>query len=302
MNLDQMLYLVELDRSATISQAAKNLSISQAGLSQSLDKLEAELGVKLFNRTRNGTSTTLAGKQIINHAMEIENQLGMMRKVADKQRLAVDPPLRIGVMNEVPKSLLNWLLQFQDNHPQFKASIEEANSQQIIESVKNDEYDLGLIAINKSHYELLNSLSFNKIGQGQFKLYMTANHYLATYPDPIPINLIREQEFALFTDDYIPEFVSKIEKKYGALNVIVQSTAFRVILETMKKFQAVSIIRDSQIKNRLYDIQQSQLVERDLNMLDMKNDLDFQYGLINKPEKQFTVLQSEFIKGIKDFG
>lgn len=54
MNLDQMLYLTELGKTKTISQAAKNLNISQAGLSQSLDKLEEELGLRLFNRTRSG--------------------------------------------------------------------------------------------------------------------------------------------------------------------------------------------------------------------------------------------------------
>lgn len=302
MNLDQMLYLVELDKTKTISQAAHNLSISQAGLSQSLDSLERELGVKLFNRTRNGTRATEAGLKIISHAKQIENQLGMMRNIADKERVSTDPPLKIGVMNEVPESLLNWLLRFQDLHPQFKASIEEANSGSIINGVKAEKLDVGLIAINRTHFNLLDSLSFNKIAQGQFKLYMTANHYLADYPNPIPMDLIREQEFALFTDDYIPEFISKLEQKYGELNVIVQSTAFRVIFESMKKFQAVSIIRDSQVKSRLYDFEQGSLVEHDLSSRDLTNDLNFQYGLINLPNKQFTSLQEEFIAGINGIG
>lgn len=77
MNLDQMLYLTELGKTKTISQAAKNLNISQAGLSQSLGKLEEELGLQLFNRTRSGITITEAGKQVVAHAKAIENQLGV---------------------------------------------------------------------------------------------------------------------------------------------------------------------------------------------------------------------------------
>lgn len=298
MNLDQMLYLTELGKTTTISQAAKNLNISQAGLSQSLDKLEEELGLKLFNRTRNGTSITDAGRQVVAHAKTIEDQLGQIRQFSTQQRTVVDPPLRFGVMNEVPSSLLNWLLQFQDQHSQFKAYLQEASSIQIIQDVKKGDYDVGLIAINKSNYGLLDDLDFTEVGQGQFKLYMTPNHYLAKHPDPIPLSLIREQEFALFIDDYISDYVGKIGQKYGELNIILQSTSFRVVLETMRKFQAVSIIRNSQMHNRLYDFEKEDLVEHSLDMFDFKADQAFRYGLIRQCQTQLTELQEAFIKGI----
>lgn len=298
MNLDQMLYLTELGKTKTISQAAKNLNISQAGLSQSLDKLEEELGLRLFNRTRSGITITEAGKQVVAHAKAIENQLGLIRQYSTQQRTVVDPPLRFGVMNEVPNSLLNWLLQFQDQHSQFKAYLQEASSIQIIKGVKTGDYDAGLIAINKAHFALLEELDFTEVGQGQFKLYMTPNHYLADHPDPIPISLIREQEFALFIDDYISEYVGKIEQRYGALNIIMQSTSFRIVLETMKKFQAVSIIRNSQLHNRLYNFEKQAMVEHNLDMFDFKDDQAFRYGIIRRPGKQLTNLQTQFVTGI----
>jgi len=298
MNLEQMAYLVELKRTQTLSQAARNLNISQAGLSQSLDSLEAELGVKLFTRTRNGTRPTKAGEKIIGHAQEIETQLQMMQKFADQQKRVIEPPLRLGVMNEVPSSLLNWLLTFQDEQPQFRAYLKEADSEQIIAGVKAGAYDVGVVAVNTAQLAALTGVNFTEIGRGQFKLYMTANHYLADYPDPIPLSLLKEQEFALFIDDYIAAFVADVSAQAGPLNVILQSTSFRVVLETMKKFQAVSIIRNTQVQNRLYDFEQNSLVEHELGGLGSNQNPEFKYGVIQLPNQPLTPVQQRFISGI----
>ncbi|MFC6290197.1 LysR family transcriptional regulator [Levilactobacillus angrenensis] len=299
MNLEQMAYLVALKQSTTLSQAARQLNISQAGLSQSLDSLEAELGIKLFTRTRSGTRPTKAGEKIIGHAQEIEAQVQMMQKLANQQNDLSEPPLRVGVMNEVPSSLLDWLLTFQDEQPQFKAYLKEDDSEQIIAGVKNDDYDIGIIAVNAAEQRALHSLDFREIGQGEFKLYMTANHYLADYPDPIPLALLKEQEFVLFIDDYISEFMAAVTTQTGPLNVMLQSTSFRVVLETMKRFQAVSVIRDTQVRNRLYDFEQNSLVEHTLGNLGGNLARTFKYGVIRLPGKRLTTIQDEFIKGIK---
>lgn len=298
MNLEQMAYLVELKRTQTLSQAARNLNISQAGLSQSLDSLEAELGVKLFTRTRNGTRPTKAGEKIISHAQEIETQLQMMHKFANQQKQVVEPPLRLGVMNEVPSSLLNWLLTFQDEQPQFRAYLKEADSEQIIAGVKAGAYDVGVVAVSAAQLGELKGMAFTEIGRGQFKLYMTANHYLANYPDPIPLSLLKEQEFALFIDDYISAFVVDVSAQVGPLNVILQSTSFRVVLETMKKFQAVSIIRNTQVQNRLYDFEQNSLVEHELGGLGRNQNPEFKYGVIQLSNQPLTPVQKRFIAGI----
>ncbi|MFJ8527537.1 LysR family transcriptional regulator [Bacillus sp. NPDC094106] len=71
MNLEQMEYIKEISRTQSISLAAKNLHVSQAAVSQSISLLERELGVKLFIRSRLGTTPTKEGKNIIRKALEI---------------------------------------------------------------------------------------------------------------------------------------------------------------------------------------------------------------------------------------
>lgn len=297
MNLDQMHYIVELEKSKSFSQAAYNLNISQSGLSQSIDNLENELGIKLFKRTRMGSTPTLTGLKIIKHAKEVEKQFYLMKLEVSESVKVVDPPLRMAVMNEVPSTLLDWLLKFQEQEPNFKAYLQEDTVKNVIDGVKQDKYNVGLIAIDHSSLHLLDSLNFRAIGSGQFKMYTTANHYLADYQGPIPLKLVLEQEFALFIDDYIEEFVNKLESQYGDLNIIVQSTSFRVIFETMRKFQAVSIIRDTQLNNRLYSTGENDLLAHEicgLNTADQK----FRYGLITRENQRLTPLQEQFVRGV----
>ncbi|WP_265747137.1 LysR family transcriptional regulator [Ligilactobacillus pabuli] len=281
-----------------MSRAAKNLNLSQSGLSQSLDKLEAELGVQLFQRTRLGSRPTLAGLKVITRAKEIEKQLGLMQ--TDLSELAVPTaPFRLGVMNEVPSTLLDWLLKFQAGQPNFRAYLAENTVREIIRAVKAQEYDAGLIAVDQAAVHLLDGLDFRAIGSGQFKLYTTANHYLANYQGPLPLELVLEQEFALFIDDYIAAFVKKLARQTDELNVIVQSTSFRVILETMRKFQAVSIIRDTQIDRRLYASSADPLIPHEIADVGQVSGQHFRYGIITRAGQSLTPLQEKFLQGIR---
>src|SRR5690625_3230987 len=71
MRLDQLIYLVEIDRFKSISLAAEKLYVSQPTVSQAINSLEIELGKKLFNRSRSGTIPTEYGEEIIEKAKEI---------------------------------------------------------------------------------------------------------------------------------------------------------------------------------------------------------------------------------------
>lgn len=298
MNLEQMHYVVELAQSKTISRAARNLHLSQSGLSQSLDKLEAELGVQLFQRTRLGSTPTSAGLKVIARAKEVEKQLGLMQ--TDLSELTVPTePFRLGVMNEVPSTLLDWLLKFQEEETSFRAYLEENTVGQIIQAVQEKRYDAGLIAVNQTATQLLTGLDFREIGSGQFQLYTTANHYLADYQGPLPLELVAEQEFALFIDDYIADFAKQLARRTGELNVIVQSTSFRVILETMQKFQAVSIIRDTQINHRLYASLGQGLIAHEIAGVKHLTGQQFRYGIITPADQQLTPLQEKFVQRIR---
>lgn len=64
MRLEQLQQIIEIERQASISQAAKALYMAQPTLSNSLGKLEKEIGVKIFERTNEGVVPTTDGRNI----------------------------------------------------------------------------------------------------------------------------------------------------------------------------------------------------------------------------------------------
>lgn len=71
MNIDQLLYVVEVAKTGSITTAAENLHVTPAGVSQSISNLEKRLGITIFARSRKGSSPTLEGKATIKKAYEI---------------------------------------------------------------------------------------------------------------------------------------------------------------------------------------------------------------------------------------
>ena len=78
MNTQQLQYLVEIERTRSISQAAKNLYIGQPNLSRILRDTETSLGFPIFERTRKGVRPTEKGVLFLQHARNILREVEFM--------------------------------------------------------------------------------------------------------------------------------------------------------------------------------------------------------------------------------
>lgn len=83
MNTQQLEYLVEIDRTGSISQAAENLYMGQPNLSRILRDMESSLGYAIFERTRRGVRPTEKGTIFLQHARNILREQTMMRTLGE---------------------------------------------------------------------------------------------------------------------------------------------------------------------------------------------------------------------------
>ena len=75
MNTQHLQYLIEIERTRSVSQAAENLFIGQPNLSRILHEMEANLGFKIFERTSKGVRSTERGAIFLQHAKSIIREL-----------------------------------------------------------------------------------------------------------------------------------------------------------------------------------------------------------------------------------
>ncbi len=79
MRLEQLYFFVEVSRSRSISLAASRLFMSQQNVSTGIRKLEAELGIQLFDRTHHGVVLTPKGQEALAQAKEIIEKVGQLK-------------------------------------------------------------------------------------------------------------------------------------------------------------------------------------------------------------------------------
>lgn len=75
MNIQQMRYVLEVEKTGSISQAAENLFMGQPNLSKAIKELEASLGIRIFKRTSKGVNPTEGGEKFLDEIKKIIQQI-----------------------------------------------------------------------------------------------------------------------------------------------------------------------------------------------------------------------------------
>lgn len=148
MDLYQLKYVIEIANKRSISRAAENLYISQSTLSQFLTKLEAELGISLFERKRNEMTLTPAGKlyvdtceQMLQQKNELYNRLAdMAQSKTGRFSVGITPQWGAVAYSRI-------IGTFQKAYPNVHISVVEETALPLIRLLKDGQIDMGIIPL-----------------------------------------------------------------------------------------------------------------------------------------------------------
>jgi LysR family transcriptional regulator, hydrogen peroxide-inducible genes activator len=147
MNLQQLEYIIALDRYKSFSKAADQCSITQATLSIMVRKLEEELGITIFDRKTSPIITTDWGKDIILEAQKILNHKEKLLRLSAELEGKTEGDLRIGVIPTIASNLLHRILpSILTKYPGLKITIHEIPTKIVIAKIKSAELDVGIVS------------------------------------------------------------------------------------------------------------------------------------------------------------
>ena len=174
MTITQIQYLVAVYREKSFSAAAKTCGVTQPTLSMQVQKLEEELGILIFDRSKKPMLTTEIGEIIVK---EGQNLLAVSKKINDavldfKGELAGE--LRIAIIPTVAPYLTPFFLPEIVKDPKLQIKIEERKTEDIIKSLENDEIDFGILAISNQFPGITEIPLYNE----KMLVYCSANHSL----------------------------------------------------------------------------------------------------------------------------
>ncbi len=147
MTLVQLEYIVALDTYRSFGIAAEKCFVTQPTMSMQVQKLEDELGVRLFDRSKQPITPTEIGIEILEQARTILKESYKLKELISNQKSSVSGELRIGIIPTMAPYLMPKVISaFMDKYPDVQLVIWEYMTDQIIHELKNGLLDCGILS------------------------------------------------------------------------------------------------------------------------------------------------------------
>jgi len=146
-NLRDLKYLVAVADTHHFGQAAEQCFVSQPTLSGQIKKLEEELGVILFERTKRSVETTQPGEAIVAQAMQVLEQADALQQLAQSHQDPLRGALRMGAIPTLSPYLMPLILKpLKKRYPQIKLVLSEELTDTLLSRLGKHEIDAALVA------------------------------------------------------------------------------------------------------------------------------------------------------------
>ena len=146
MTFVQLEYIVALDTCRHFAQAAAKCFVTQPTLSMQIQKLEEELGVKIFDRSKQPVLPTSSGKEIIEQARKILAERDLLTENIDAKKGIVNGELKVGVIPTIAPYLLPLFIpSFTKKFPQVKLIVNELTTELIVSRLRDGKIDVGIL-------------------------------------------------------------------------------------------------------------------------------------------------------------
>ena len=145
-SLTQMLYALTLQETKNFSLAAKKCHVTQPTLSMQLQKLEDELGIILFDRTKQPIIPTDPGEKLLAQFRTVVQETQQIDDILTEVQGEVSGEFRLAILPSIAPYLVPlFAARFVRSYPKVTLILDECMTQTMVERLKKDEYDAGIL-------------------------------------------------------------------------------------------------------------------------------------------------------------
>lgn len=183
MTIQQLKYVITVAEKGSITEAAKELYISQPSLSGAVKEVEKEAKLTIFNRCRTGVALTGEGMEFLGYARQVVQQMDLL-----ESRYVDDRPekIRFCVSTQHYTFAANAFVELVQRFGQerYEFILNETQTHQIIEDVRNRLSDLGVLYLCQSNESVLRK-SFEEFGLDFHELFTASPHVFLCREHPL---------------------------------------------------------------------------------------------------------------------
>ena len=176
MTITQLTYVLAVAEHQNFTKAAENCFVTQPTLSMQIQKLEDQLDVLIFDRSKKPIELTDVGAKIVNQARNIVNESYRIKDIVDQQKGFIGGEFKLGIIPTVMPTLLPMFLKsFIKKYPKVKLKIEELTTEEIITRINDGHLDAAIAATPLENENIKERVLYFE----PFTAYVPKNHRLA---------------------------------------------------------------------------------------------------------------------------
>jgi len=152
MTITQLKYVLAVAEHQNFTKAAEKTFVTQPTLSMQIQKLEEELDIQIFDRSKKPIELTSVGQKIVSQARNIVNEADRMQDVVDQEKGFIGGEFKLGIIPTVMPTLLPMFLRnFTNKYPKVQLKIEELTTDEIITKITDGHLDAAIAATPLYH-------------------------------------------------------------------------------------------------------------------------------------------------------
>ena len=254
MTLTELRYIVTLAREKHFRKAAEKCFVSQPTLSVAIKKLEEELKIAIFERSRAEVRVTPLGERIIEQAVRVLEEAERIKTLADEGQGEINAPLRIGAIFTIGPYLFPHLIRhIKPIAPDMPLVLEENYTEPLRQKLRNGELDAVIISLPFKEPETETIELFDEF----FTVLIPADHPLAQ-KEKITRKQLQKENLLLLGKGHC--FREQVLKACPDINTHIQENQYLpegTSLETLRHMVAsglgLTVVPMSAVDHRVYD-------------------------------------------------
>ena len=177
MTITQLKYVLAVAEHQNFTKAAEKCFVTQPTLSMQIQKLEDQLDIQIFDRSKKPIELTEVGRKIVNQAKNIVNEADRITDIVDQQKGFIGGEFKLGIIPTVMPTLLPLFLKsFIKRYPKIRLKIEELNTEEIMQRINDGHLDAAIAATPLKNEQIKERVLFYE----PFVGYIPSNHRLTS--------------------------------------------------------------------------------------------------------------------------
>ena len=241
MTIQQLEYILAIDKYRHFGHAAEACFVTQPTLSAQVNKLEKELDVLIFDRSKMPVIPTEIGVQLIGQAKRVVAESKGIYETIAQLKGNIGGMIKIGVIPTIAPYLLHLFVgNFLEKYPKVQLQVEEVLTEEVVKRLKNDELDLGIVSTPLNEQGILEKPLFYE----KFYAYFSKGHPLLEQQSIEADELLSSDLWVLQQGHCLRDQVLSIcdQRKSQRMNFHYESGSLEGLKNMVDRYKGVTLL------------------------------------------------------------